>query len=411
MRHATFFALLVGGSLMLAGCGNLGMGAPTALPTVVLGGGSVAPQSTQATGTAAGGVTSGGGATASGEISPAQLAEVAAPVGSTLQTLDVAVGKPVKAGQALATLSGSEKLEAALEAAKLEVLSAEQAEKTLKDNAAQALSTAQVRLADAQKALDNAQKRREARQYRNGSQSQIDAARANYLLANDTYKTAQATFDDQVGASDDNLAKAAALSELSTARAARDKALANLNYLLAMPNAIDVGQAEATLKAAQAEVDAAQKQYDALKSGPDPDALALAEQQRRNAEAQATAAEKALADLTLKAPFDGTVSKINVQVGDWLTQGETVLVVADLDHLQVETKDLSERSVAQVKVGEKASVLVKALGMTLDGVVKEVAPLADTLGGDVVYKTVITLDNQPEDLRSGMSVDVTFEGE
>jgi hypothetical protein len=39
-----------------------------------------------------------------------------------------------------------------------------------------------------------------------------------------------------------------------------------------------------------------------------------------------------------------------------------------------------------------------------------ISPISTTLGGDVVYKTTIDLDEIPEGLRAGMSVDVAFEG-
>jgi hypothetical protein len=39
-----------------------------------------------------------------------------------------------------------------------------------------------------------------------------------------------------------------------------------------------------------------------------------------------------------------------------------------------------------------------------------IAPLADTLGGDVVYKITIDLDAPPAGLRAGMSVEVQFGG-
>ncbi len=42
------------------------------------------------------------------------------------------------------------------------------------------------------------------------------------------------------------------------------------------------------------------------------------------------------------------------------------------------------------------------------GHVSEVSPLADTLGGDVVYQTMIELDETLPGLRAGMSVDVQF---
>ena len=37
------------------------------------------------------------------------------------------------------------------------------------------------------------------------------------------------------------------------------------------------------------------------------------------------------------------------------------------------------------------------------------APQATTIGGDVVYQVVIALDEQPEGLRWGMSVEVDIE--
>ena len=38
----------------------------------------------------------------------------------------------------------------------------------------------------------------------------------------------------------------------------------------------------------------------------------------------------------------------------------------------------------------------------------EIAPLADVLGGDVVYKVTIDLDQPPAGLRAGMSVEAQF---
>jgi multidrug resistance efflux pump len=85
-----------------------------------------------------------------------------------------------------------------------------------------------------------------------------------------------------------------------------------------------------------------------------------------------------------------------------------VLVLAPLNNLRVQTKDLSELDVPKVKVGQTVSVLVKALNQTVDGRVREISPLADTLGGDVVYTTKIDLDSVPSGLRAGMSVEVHF---
>jgi HlyD family secretion protein len=386
----------------LAGCSALGQASPTPLPTVVLGNnnGAATPQAASQPNLS--------GVTASGVVVPAQQAQIASSMAGTLAAVNVAVGDQVKAGQVLVRLAGSEKLAAAIESANLELLSAQQVLKTLNDNADQARSAAQLRLADAQKALDDAQKRRAWKQYRNGSQSDIDAAQADLVLANDAVKNAEDAFNQVADRSETDVLRAGALSALSAARKARDRSLANLNYLLALPSVIDVNQAEAELRSAQTEVENAQKDYDKLKDGPDPDALALADERIKNAQAQLAAGQSDLANLELKAPFDGTVTQVNLHTGEWTVPGQPVLALADLANLRVETTDLSERDVPQVAVGQPVTVMIKALNQDVNGHVSDISPLADTLGGDVVYKTTIALDKLPPGLRPGMTVEVQF---
>ena len=45
----------------------------------------------------------------------------------------------------------------------------------------------------------------------------------------------------------------------------------------------------------------------------------------------------------------------------------------------------------------------------LAGQVREIAPLAESLGGDVVYRVTLDLENWPANLRVGMSVEVQFQ--
>lgn len=401
--------LLAVAALVLSGCGTIGKANPTPLPTVVLGSGdgsvsSGAGTAAPLTGTSAFTVS----VTASGVVIPAQTAQLAATQSGSVDMVLVAEGETVQAGQVLVRLGGGEQLTAALETAKTELLSAQQALKSLIDDADQARSAAQLRLATAEKALDDAEKKRTSKDYRNGSQSAIDAAQANVILAKAAVERAEDAYSAVANNADDDVNRAEALSALSAARNTYDRALANLNYLLALPKQIDVKQADAVLASAQAEVDDAQKAYDKLKDGPDPDALALAQQRIKNAQAEVEAGQAALDHLEIKAPFAGTVTSLKVQTGEWVIPGQGMVGLADLTHLRVETTDLSERDVPEVAVGQAVQVQVKALNQNIAGKVAEIAPLADTLGGDVVYKTTIDLDTIPEGLRSGMSVEVSF---
>jgi HlyD family secretion protein len=76
-------------------------------------------------------------------------------------------------------------MKAAVDAAKLELLSAKQALDAVYRDADKVRAAALVRLAEAHKALDDATRRREYRNYRNGSECTINSARADYILAKD----------------------------------------------------------------------------------------------------------------------------------------------------------------------------------------------------------------------------------
>jgi multidrug resistance efflux pump len=86
--------------------------------------------------------------------------------------------------------------------------------------------------------------------------------------------------------------------------------------------------------------------------------------------------------------------------------GQVVLTLADLTQLRVETTDLSERDVAQVRLGQEAMVYVEALNVDVPGRVALISPKASIVGGDVVYTVVIALEEQAQGLRLGMSVEV-----
>jgi HlyD family secretion protein len=117
-------------------------------------------------------------------------------------------------------------------------------------------------------------------------------------------------------------------------------------------------------------------------------------------------ARAALEQATLRAPFPGVVTALEVSPGETVVPGREVLTLADLRQLHVETTDLSELDVARVSVGRGAAVYVEALETEINGSVAGMAPQANTVGGDVVYRVSITLGEQPPELRWGMSVEV-----
>src|SRR5215213_6177724 len=83
-----------------------------------------------------------------------------------------------------------------------------------------------------------------------------------------------------------------------------------------------------------------------------------------------------LTQATLTAPFAGTIVSIDIAPAETVVPGQ---------------------------------VVIEALSDEFTGKVKDVDRVSSTLGGDVVYKVTIELDQQPQGLLWGMSADVQIE--
>jgi len=174
-----------------------------------------------------------------------------------------------------------------------------------------------------------------------------------------------------------------------------------------------------TLETLSADVDSARAALEALQATDNPLRDAPREAQVAQARVAVTKAQIAvdqlklqLEDAELRAPFDGTVSDLDVKLGDEVNPGQVVLVLATLDRLQVKTTDLTELDVGQIAVGHAVEVSVDALpDETFAGVVSEIALQGQDYRGDVVYAVTVEFTEQafPETLRWGMTAMVEID--
>ena len=178
----------------------------------------------------------------------------------------------------------------------------------------------------------------------------------------------------------------------------------------------DVVSAEAALTVAKVDADT-QKQREKKFSfqtfkfvhvSPPAEKIQEAESKVKQSQFAVEVAKASLAQGTLLAPFGGTVVKVDTAPGEYVQPAQVILDIANLEDLQVETTDLSELDVAAVKIGQPATIYVEALDKEFPGEVISISPISNTLGGDVVFKVTIRLDEQPENLLWGMSADVTI---
>ena len=170
---------------------------------------------------------------------------------------------------------------------------------------------------------------------------------------------------------------------------------------------LDTALLEARVIQAEADVVAAESQVRYLKrvgSGQEQIDAAIADTDRARASVDSVKAQ--LAQAALVTPIGGTVAQVNIAPGESVVPGQVVILIGDLAHMRIETTDLSEKDVPNVKVGMQAKVQIDALDKEFTGKVIDIARVSSTVGGDVVYKVTLELDQQPADLRWGMSAEV-----
>jgi multidrug resistance efflux pump len=378
---------------------------------------------------------------AEGQAVPVRSAALSFPSAGIVISVPVTLGQQVAAGEVLAQLDTRQltlqlaqadaNLAAAqarldqlnhgptaedLAAAQQNLTSAQAAyDKVRAGPAASDLAAAQAALTAAQKNYANVRAGPNAEQLRN-----LAAQRDNARAARDQ---AQAAFDRIKGAPDagarpESLQLQQATNNFNAADAAYKDAQTH-------PTTAELAAASAQVSAAQAALDRltpdaaeVQAKLAALANAkaaqarlqPSADARALLENDVKAAQVARELAAEQISAARLVAPFAGTVMTLDIQVGEYATPVTPLLRLADTSAWQVETKDLTELNIAQVKAGMPATLTFDALpGLELTGHVSQIQLYGDTRQGDIVYTVTITPDQQDERLRWNMTAKVSIE--
>ncbi|HET89123.1 MAG TPA: HlyD family efflux transporter periplasmic adaptor subunit [Chloroflexi bacterium] len=149
---------------------------------------------------------------------------------------------------------------------------------------------------------------------------------------------------------------------VNTAQAALDGARAGLNALYAMrdhPQELNV-QVDAVgmkYRAAEATVEMAQAQLDALRAGATEEQISAVEAQVEQARAALDSLLVLREKMTIVAPVQGVVLQRSIHVGELAAQGATLLMLGDLGEVTL-TVYIPEDRLGYVFVGQQAAVRV-----------------------------------------------------
>jgi len=361
---------------------------------MVAGCGSANPTSEAASITEIPLVTSDTNVVVEGRLVPREFETLSFFTNGQVEEILVEEGDLVKKGDVLARLGNREAIEAAIAAAEAELLAAQQAFDALNDNvdvsrseAVKAVAAANKAVRDAQYQLDNfiipvSQEGFSALEAVVMTQKKLDEARKAF----EPYKL------ESFSGSIRNRLK----TELDNAQSDYNAAVRRLEY-------------ETALADAQASLEKAIRDYEALQTGPDPDLLAATQARIKAAETNLASAKASLDDLELVASIDGSVVKQDLIVGQQVAAGQASIIIADFSQMYAETDDLTEIEVVKVSVGQNVTVVPDALpDLELSGTVDQISDIFEEKRGDITYTARILLNDVDPRLRWGMTVVITF---
>lgn len=332
----SIFSTLILISMLISACGATNTPAPTAEPVT-----NEASFNT---------------VTAEGTLLPASSAELAFAQGGVIDEILLQPRDKVNEGDVIARLIGIEAVQAELAAAELELAGAQKALNDLKNAGGADLAQAVIDLKDAKEEYDEAV---DYLDYLRNSKKVPQTETRRYLVQRWN-------------------------GYMYQIKTKHFKGPAPEDWTI---------EAENDLALHKAELDTAQRTYDRLKGGVDADQLPVLEARLIAAKAHAVAAEAALELYELRAPFDGILLRLDLEISEAVTPTQPIAFLADTSRWIVETKDLAEIDAAKVSIGDPVTVKLDAFpDEAFPGKVTEIDPVGREYLGDMTYKVTILLD-------------------
>ncbi|KAF0243788.1 MAG: RND family efflux transporter MFP [Planctomycetota bacterium] len=135
------------------------------------------------------------------------------------------------------------------------------------------------------------------------------------------------------------------------------------------------------------------------------DEFRKAEQTWQTAKLEVESANLALANATVRAPIAGTVTRLDVQKGKYVTANAAFGEITDLSELECVIY-VPEKDVFRLREGQPADVASESLNAKFTATVKRINPVIDRTSGTA--KAYLALSDPGNRLRPGMFVDVSI---
>lgn len=330
---------------------------------------------------------------ATGSVRPNQTAVLVWQTSGTVEEIGVKVGDVVEAGQILASLEQTS-LPQNVILAQSDLINAQNALEDLL-NSQTATTQALLNVYNAQRAVIEAERaldRFDEKTYKDN----LEKARDKVVETKEDLDQAKENFEPYQDWDEDNAKRKELKQKLDDAQNAYDEAVRALELL-----ELDRAIAEANLAAAEARLADAQREYERVKDGPDPDDVAVLE-------ARIAAAEATLRQARIEAPFAGVITRIENKAGDRVSPGATAFRLDDLSRLLVDVR-ISEVDINRIQLGQEVYLTFDAiLGKEYRGTVVEVSAVGTAVQGVVEFLVTVELEDADEAVKPGMTAAVNI---
>jgi len=305
---------------------------------------------------------------------------------STIEEVYVIPGQTVKAGDLVARVDDTD-LQNALKRAEANLASL-QAQISSEEAPALAgdMAEAQANVEAAQAELD--------RLLSLPSEEAITQAAADLRLREIELRQAQEAYDQVAFAEGVGMSPQAA--ELERATLNYERAQATYDEATKPATASQIAQARLSVVQAQ-------NRLDKLLAGLRPEAKAANEAKLREAQLQVDEARDNLLKAYLYAPWDGVVTAVNGAPG--VSTSNASITVAQVEPLRFATDNFGERNLADIKVGDEATIFLKTYpGIPFPAVINRIELESTEKDGDTALFTVYLDFNSADfEVRPGMT--------
>ncbi len=166
----------------------------------------------------------------------------------------------------------------------------------------------------------------------------------------------------------------------------------------------EITEANTALSTANAAFTVAENTLALAKAGSTPEDIAAEKAVVLQAQAAAASAEVALNHAVLRAPFAGSISNLNVTVGEVVSIGTPVATITNPSGMKIETY-ASENDVARLAVGDQAAVTLDAYGSgtTFPATVTAIAAAETEVNGAPAYEVTLHFTGNDNRIKDGMT--------